>query len=663
MKVGSLAIAGLVARAGALLDKAVKGDAYSEGPMAKVITLLDSMTSEIKSEMAEQASISKKLQCWSETNRREKAAAIAANTELVTQQGALIKKNTALNAAQTIKIKNLIKDTAEDEKGLTEAEEMRKKESAKFADYENDTRKYIQQMNGALIVLKKFNSFAQLSTSERTNLQSLLHKIGDKFAMALDSGDLSKATAFLQSEHQPYASQSGEIFGILSQMKETMEADLASETKAEKEAVEQFTKMRTAKRAEIKSQKDELFKTKEESARTKEALITSKKTVKEATATIKADNEFVADVNERSAADQKELDTRVKAQTEELTAIAECKKILVSDASRAHLQKTVKRTFAQTNFLQTGRRSMVSRRNRAAALLRTSKNPQLQLLATQLGLNAFTKVKKAINDLIAELKQKKEDQYKKRDYCVAAFDENATATDETNFKLEDLDGSIADLQSQLEALAKKIEGTNKAIEELTVDTAVATNERREENAEYQQVFNDQSVTIEILAKAKQKLTNFYNAKKQAFLSEEQPGGPTGLNAGGYKKRSGGGVIQMLDMIIGDAQETLQLAVNDEQAAQTAYETYLGAAHRDMATLQATNVTDRESKADREQELVDTNNDHSAALNKLESLTNEKAALKGECDFMMKNFDDTQTAMAQEIEALIGAVNILSGAMS
>lgn len=663
MKVGRVALAGLVAGAGATYDKAEKGDAYTQGPMAKVVMLLESMTAEIKSEMAAQAAISKKLQCWAETNRREKAAAIAANTGLVTQKESEIKKNTALNASQDIKIKNLNEDIADDENGLAEAEEMRKKEVAKFGQYENDTRKYIQQMGGALVVLKKFNSFAQLSAGERANLQTLLHKIGEKFALALDSGDISKAKSFLQSEHQPYATQSGEIFGILSQMKETMEADLAAETKTETEDVEQFNKMRAAKRAEIKSQKEELFKTKEESARTKEALAIAKKTVKEATETIAADKEFVADVSERSAADAKELDTRVKAQTEELTAIAECKKILMADESRTHLQKTIKKTFTQTNFLQTGKRSMKSRRERAAALLRRSKNPQLQLLATQVGLNAFTKVKKAINDLIAELKQKKEDQYKKRDYCVAAFDENAASTDETNFNLEDLEGTIADLQAQIEALVNKIDGTNKAVEELTVDTAVATNERKEENAEYQQVYNDQKVTVEILAKAKQKLTDFYNAKKKAFLSESQPGGPVGLKEGGYKKRNGGGVIQMLDMIIGDAQETLQLAVSDEQAAQTAYEKFLDAAHRDMGTLQATLVTDHKTKASKEQDLVDTKTDHASALSKLESLTKAKAALKGECDFTIKNFDDTQAAMAQEIEALIGAVSILSGAMS
>merc|ERR1719491_358519 len=104
-----------------------------------------------------------------------------------------------------------------------------------------------------------------------------------------------------------------------------------------------------------------------------------------------------------------------------------------------------------------------------------------------------------------------------------------------------------------------------------IDVAIATNERKEENVEYQQVFNDQGVTVEILNKAKQKLTSFYD--KKGFL--QQPGGPVGLKAGGHKKQSGGGVVGMLESIINDAKKTIDMAKNDEQAAQVAYEQFLG----------------------------------------------------------------------------------------
>lgn len=172
-----------------------------------------------------------------------------------------------------------------------------------------------------------------------------------------------------------------------------------------------------------------------------------------------------------------------------------------------------------------------------------------------MGLDAFTNVKKAISDLINELKVKKADQYKKREYCVASLDGNDTAMDETKFKLEDLTARVGELEGQLKELNTKIEGTVNSIAELKVDIARATLSRKEENAEYQQVFNDQTVTIEILARAKQKLTDYYNAKK-SFLAEGQPGGPVGLKAGGYKKQGSGGVTQMIDMIISDAKVSL-----------------------------------------------------------------------------------------------------------
>lgn len=70
------------------------------------------------------------------------------------------------------------KDIAEDEKSLAESEAMRKKEAEEFAKYEVDTRKAIQQLGGALTVLKKFASLAQLSKQEKADLQALLNSAG-----------------------------------------------------------------------------------------------------------------------------------------------------------------------------------------------------------------------------------------------------------------------------------------------------------------------------------------------------------------------------------------------------------------------------------------------------------------------------------------------------
>merc|ERR1719473_1905884 len=93
------------------------------------------------------------------------------------------------------------------------------------------------------------------------------------------------------------------------------------------------------------------------------------------------------------------------------------------------------------------------RRLRAAAVLRNmakqTRNPELSALATTVELDAFTKVKKAIDDMIAMLKQQQVDEVKHRDWCNVELHE----TNMTAMKTEDL---IADLEAKIEELGATI---------------------------------------------------------------------------------------------------------------------------------------------------------------------------------------------------------------
>merc|ERR1719440_469956 len=84
------------------------------------------------------------------------------------------------------------------------------------------------------------------------------------------------------------------------------------------------------------------------------------------------------------------------------------------------------------------------RRLRAAAVLRDvarrTRNPELSALATTVELDAFTRVKKAIDDMIVMLKKQQEDEVKHKDWC----DKEIHDTNMTAMKTEDL---IADLEA------------------------------------------------------------------------------------------------------------------------------------------------------------------------------------------------------------------------
>merc|ERR1719321_1559595 len=118
-------------------------------------------------------------------------------------------------------------------------------------------------------------------------------------------------------------------------------------------------------------------------------------------------------------------------------------------------------------FLQLGSKvhSKDSRRKaaaKAAAILRKvalqNKDPTLGLLATSVQLDAFTKVKKAIDDMIATLKQQQEDEVKKKDYCNSGIQtnemdtaKNTDAKGDLEVEIDDLKGTIQNLQASIKA--------------------------------------------------------------------------------------------------------------------------------------------------------------------------------------------------------------------
>ena len=63
-------------------------------------------------------------------------------------------------------------------------------------------------------------------------------------------------------------------------------------------------------------------------------------------------------------------------------------------------------------------------RKQAAAVLRKIRSPELAILATSVELDAFTKVKAMIDQMIATLKTQSADEVKKNNWCKEELQEN-----------------------------------------------------------------------------------------------------------------------------------------------------------------------------------------------------------------------------------------------
>merc|ERR1712129_653864 len=171
-----------------------------------------------------------------------------------------------------------------------------------------------------------------------------------------------------------------------------------------------------------------------------------------------------------------------RQKTRQLEMEAVSKALAVLSGDDAHDLFT--RTFNPA-LLQVDRQD--SRRARASKLLsdiaKKMNNPKLSNLAYRVRLDAFTRVKKAIDDMVAQLLKKKEDEIKHKDFCVDEFNTNQLQTEKKERSKQDLTAKIEDLDSTIDQLTKAIDTLKSEVSEMQVQMKRAGEDREKENKE------------------------------------------------------------------------------------------------------------------------------------------------------------------------------------
>merc|ERR1712085_42815 len=181
-------------------------------------------------------------------------------------------------------------------------------------------------------------------------------------------------------------------------------------------------------------------------------------------------------------------------------------------------------------FLQSGASANSERRTAASKLLSSVaqkfNSPRLANLAYRVKLDAFTRVKKAIDDMVSQLLQEKADEIKHKDFCVDEFNTNQLQTEKKDRQKQDLIALIEDLELTIKTLTEEIESLKAEIAEMQVQLKRAGENREKENKEFQMTVADQRETQKLLQAALNVLSEFYGKKeKAALLQKQEPAGP------------------------------------------------------------------------------------------------------------------------------------------
>jgi uncharacterized protein YoxC len=644
-----------------LLPFLVSATAVAETPVAKVVRLLTDMKNRLESEAKQDAELYDQLSCWCETNKRDKDSATEMAEKQITELTSNIEGLAAKSAELKANIKRLMKEVADNTAALNTATAIREKENGEFSASEQELLASAQSVTSAVDTLSKHHqdSFLQVSSVSSNvvnGLEAALKKHGTE---ALAPSQRKLLTAFLQQPagYNSYNSRSGEIFGILKQMKETFESNLSSEQKEEMNAQSEFDQLKAAKTREITAAKGAVMDKTAQLAETDEAHAHAKHDLSKTRDALSADQKFLLDLNERCTNGDAEYAERTKMRNTEMAAVSEAIGMLTDDAARDLFSTTL--SFFEKK--QTSDRAAAAAKVLQAAGVKSG-NLALVPLAPTAKPEGYTTVMAALDEMVTALKAEMKDEIKHQRFCTAELDKNEKSSDQKKTHIADLTATIDENTATVDTLTKEIATLQAQVKEMNVQIKRASEDREKANQEFQQTIADQRATQSILAKVLARLQKVYQT---TALVQQTPGAaapppPAGFKA--YNQDGGsGGVLSLIQKIIAESATLEKEALHSEQTSQSDYSRFVNDSARSIGAANRSIASKADEKAELEGSVVQDTGDRKANEQDVMNLSEYNGQLHLSCDYVLNNFEARQEARGQEIDALGQAKAILSGA--
>jgi len=662
--------------------------------------MLQNLQKKVEEEGEKDADLHKKFMCYCESGSSSLTKSIADAEAKIAELGSSAKAAAEEKAQLDQDLEAAKADRATAKAAIETATGVRNGEAATFATFNAESEANIGALNGAVASLEKGMAGAFLQTGNA----ALLRKVVE--AKEMLEADREDIMAFLQGgSADGYVPQSGQITGILKQLGDEMNAALADATSTENAAIKSFDELVAAKKKEIQALTEQI---EAKSIRMGEVQVSMAEMSNDLGDTVESladDKKFLADLSTNCATAQAEYDVVVKTRSEELVALAETVKILNDDDALELFKKTL--PSAASMFVQVKVR-MATLRSRALAVIKGVHQPRLDFITLALHGKkmGFEKVVAMIDEMVITLKQEQKDDDSKKGYCAAEFDQSDDKKKALERSVSDASAAIADSEESIATLASEIKALQDGIAALDKSVAEATEQRKEENAEYTTLMAQNTAAKELIGVAKNRMNKFYNPKmykaapKRVMTEEERiavsmgetlaptpaPGGIAGTGVAvlaqvsvhrnsnkadpgpapekaSYSKKSeeSQGALQMLDLLVKDLDKEMTVGETEEKDAQADYESMMTDSAAKRAADSKTLEDKVSAKADTEAALQSHTDDKASASKNLMETNKYIASLHAECDWLLQYFDARAEARASEIDALGKAKAVLNGA--
>jgi hypothetical protein len=654
-------------------------------PIRRVVNMLAMMQKKVTEEGKAETELFEKFMCYCKTGVGELEASISDAEAKLPQVISALKEAGALKEQLAAEIKDHKADRDDAEDAVAKAKALREKEAGVFSKEKGDYDSNIAAMTKAIAAIEKGAGGSFLQTKAAKRVQKLV------IDMSMSDMDRDAVSSFLsQSTGEDYAPQSGQITGILKQMKDTMVSDLADMTKQEEASKASFADLMAAKKKEIDTNQKALESKLAREGEVGVEIETLNGDNGDTTKNLADDKKFLADLKKGCGTQQEAYDANMKIRGEELLAIGDTIAMLNDDDAL----ELFKKTLPAPSLMQVQVSSKVMKSMALKALGENKmRDPRIAMIAMLLKghTKGFEKVLKMIDNMVTLLGEEQVTDDDKKEYCEGALDKTEDELKVLEETIKDTTAAIKDGKAMVETTAKEIDDLTKAITDLDKQVKEATAIRKEENAEYEELVASNTAAKELLKMAKNRMAKFYAPKlyKPPAKEELSAAGRIEANMGGasfvqvrmhkagddaapppppeavgaYKKKTeeGNGIMTMMDMMIQDIDKELTEGKTEEDNAQEEYDELVAESKTKNADMSKSVMDKKAAKADMEGKLETMGLEKKATTKEAFGKTEQLGDLHGECDWLLQNFDSRKGARTGEIESLKNAKAVLSGA--
>jgi len=642
--------------------------------------MLQDMQKSVESEGEKEKELFEKFMCYCNNGAGALDSAIESGKAAIEQLTSKIEKDTALKSQLEQDIVQHKADREEAEKTIKESTAMREKEAEEYAATSGEMKSNVEAMGGALAALKKGLSAAMLQTGVGQLLRNVVAN-----SPAVSASEHEMLTSFLEGGESEGGSD--QIIGIVSQMKDTMEADLKETTASEEEAKSSFATLTESKTKEIAAAGKAVEK---KTARVGEVAVEAVQAKADLEGTedaVDEDTKFKANLAKECATKQKDWDERQKLRAQELEALSETIEMLNGDDALELFKKTLP-TGGAASLLQTGVTSR-TQMHRAKTLLENlaavdqAHTPMLRMMLLSLRSRSgggFDKVVKMIDDMVTLLAKEQTDDDKKKDFCIAELNKAESEKKELEGTIGDMEAEIEELSDSIATTTSEIAELRKGLEALDKSVVEATEQRKDEHSEYTETAAGNQAAVELIGMAKNRMNKFYNPSQYkapptttessspyGFLQlsmrskRADPGPAPEMPSGPPKKSESGGVLGMMDQMVKDVEMDMQEAKMTEANSQEDYEQAMNDAAVKREKDSKSIVTKQAEKADTTSRLEEVKEGKSTKESQLGNITDKLNELHQSCDFLLDNYDSRKEARAKETDGLKQSKAVLAGA--